>query len=114
MSALLTVNGLPATTCEASSSHTPVPLRFVWHHIQPQEAGGPTEPGNLVQVCDSCHYTIHRIMWTMRLIALGDPVTAVQRGYIAHPPRKAQLKIAAQGYEACVTAGTLAQIPNEG
>jgi len=114
MSALLAVDGVAATECVASSSHAPEPLRFVWHHVQPQEAEGPTVPGNLVQVCDSCHYTIHRLMWVMRLVALGEPVTDVQRLYVTRPPRKAQLRLASLGFEACKAAGTVGHIPNEG
>lgn len=114
MSALLEYAGSTANRCDASNSHTPTPLRYVWHHIQPQEAGGQTVTGNLVQLCDSCHYTIHRILWVMAQISLGKPVTDTQRGYITRPPRKAQLKLAQTGYNACQAAGTIAQIPNEG
>jgi hypothetical protein len=114
MSALLEYAGVPATRCDASGTHNPRPLRFVWHHVQPHEAGGPTVPANLVQVCDSCHYTIHRILWVMAQIALQKPVTDVQRAYITNPPRQAQLALASKGYDACVAAGTIAQIPNEG
>jgi hypothetical protein len=92
-----------AATCQASKSHSPAPLRFVWHHIQPHEAGGPTEPANLAEVCDSCHYSIHRLLWHL---AKGQPTGPV--------PRAAQLKLAQQGYAACVTAGTVDRIPNEG
>jgi HNH endonuclease len=92
-----------AARCTASRSHNPVPLRFVWHHIQPQEAGGATVPANLAELCDSCHYSIHRLMWNMaRQLPLG-PV-----------PRAAQLAYAQQGYFACVAAGTAGQIPDEG
>jgi len=112
---LLTFNGFKATRCEASGTHNPVPLRYVWHHVQPQEAGGETVPENLVQVCDSCHYTIHRILWVMARIAQGKPGTSdEQREYITHPPRRAQLALASIGYERCLAAGTIAQIPNEG
>lgn len=114
METMLEFAGTPATKCVASGTHTPTPLRFVWHHIQPHEAGGPTVAANLSQVCDSCHYTIHRILWAMAQIGLGKPVTDVQRGYITNPPRQAQLTLAKQGYDACVAAGTVAQIPNEG
>jgi hypothetical protein len=106
MTALLEVPELglgPATACQASSSHNPKPLRFVYHHIQPQQAGGPTVPANLAQVCDSCHYSIHRLLWHL---AQGAPVGVV--------PRKAQLALAQQGYYACEAAGTVTQIPNEG
>jgi hypothetical protein len=93
----------PAAKCEASGSHTPLPLRYVWHHIQPHEAGGPTEAGNLVQLCDSCHYTVHRLLWHLaRNLPMG-PV-----------PRRAQLALARTGYAACQAAGTTGQIPNEG
>ena len=111
---LLVFAGSPANRCDASASHTPTPLRFVWHHIQPKEAGGQTVSANLVQVCDSCHYTIHRLMWIYRLIALQGPITGEQRDMITHPPRRAQLELAARGYDACRIAGTIAQIPNEG
>jgi hypothetical protein len=114
MSALLEYEGTTASRCDASATHNPVPLRYVWHHIQPQEAGGLTTPSNLVQLCDSCHYSVHRILWTMACIALGHPVTDVQRGYVTHPPRKAQLQLASRGYDACAGAGTTAKIPNEG
>jgi hypothetical protein len=92
-----------ATRCQASGSHNPRPMRFVWHHIQPAEAGGATVAGNLVQVCDSCHYTIHRLLWQMATGALVQPA-----------PRQAQLALAAAGYKACVSAGTVAQVPIEG
>jgi hypothetical protein len=104
MSALLTLPGYgKATMCVASGSHSPVPLRYVWHHIQPQEAGGTTVLANLIQVCDSCHYSIHRLMYHL-----------AQAGPLGPVPRQAQLAFATQGYEACVAAGTVAQIPNEG
>lgn len=114
MEPLLAFNGTSATKCVASGTHSPTPLRFVWHHVQPHEAGGPTTAANLAQVCDSCHYTIHRILWVMAQIAEGKTVTDVQRGYISNPPRQAQLALAKTGYDACVAAGTVAQIPNEG
>jgi hypothetical protein len=103
-----------ATSCQASATHSPVPLRYVWHHVQPQEAGGATVAANLAQCCDSCHYSIHRLLWVMAQIAQQKPVTDVQRYDITHPPRKGQLKLASQGYDACVAAGTVAKIPNEG
>jgi hypothetical protein len=94
----------PATLCQVTptASHRPVPLRFVWHHIQPQEAGGLTEQANLVQLCDSCHYTIHRLMWYM---AHGTVLPKVHR---------VQLQYAQKGFDACTAAGTVAKIPNEG
>jgi hypothetical protein len=114
MGFMLTFEGTPATLCAASATHSPVPLRYVWHHVQPQEAGGQTVRENLVQLCDSCHYTIHRLMWIMRLIALGQAVTPAQQKAVTTPPRRAQLVLAGKGYEACRLAGTIAKIPNEG
>lgn len=75
----------------------------MWHHIQPHEAGGATVAENLVSVCDSCHYTIHRLLWNMAKCFPLGPV-----------PRKTQLALATRGYDACVAAGTVAQVPNEG
>jgi len=114
MGSMLTFEGTSATICVASSSHSPVPLRYVWHHIQPQEAGGQTVPENLAQVCDSCHYTIHRLMWIMGQIALGKFITSEQRKQVTTPPRRSQLVLAGKGYEACRLAGTIGKIPNEG
>jgi hypothetical protein len=71
--------------------------------VQPHEAGGPTTPANLVQLCDNCHYSVHRLLHQM---AAGLPV---QRA-----PRLAILDLAQKGYEACKAAGTLAKVPNEG
>jgi hypothetical protein len=95
----------PATTCEVLSpgSHRPVPLRFVWHHVQPKEAGGLTVAVNLVQVCDGCHYSVHRIMWHLaRSLPPPAPLNRAQNGLARH------------GFDACVAAGTVARIPNEG
>lgn len=114
MGFMLTFEGTPATMCVASATHNPMPVRHVWHHIQPQEAGGQTVPENLAQLCDSCHYTIHRMMWVMRLVALGQTLTPQQQKLITTPPRRAQLVLASKGYEACRLAGTIDKIPNEG
>ncbi len=103
MQAAAVLLGVKASRCTASGSHSPMPLRFVWHHIQPHEAGGPTEPGNLVELCDSCHYSVHRLLWQM---ARGLPVE--------HAPRVAMLRLATAGYTACMAAGTTGQIPDEG
>ena len=103
MSGLLEFGGIKAITCVASGSHEPVPLRYVWHHVQPAEAGGQTTMSNLIEVCDSCHYSIHRLLWHLARNLDVGPV-----------PRRAQLAFAREGYEACVAAGTVAQIPDEG
>jgi len=98
-----TMLGVRATKCVASKAHSPTPLRFVWHHVQPHEAGGPTTPANLIELCDSCHYSIHRLLWEM-----------AQNLPLEKPPRAAQLAFARKGYDACVAAGTVDKIPNEG
>jgi hypothetical protein len=105
---LLTFQGVTASKCTASGSHDPTPLRFVWHHIQPKEAGGLTVVTNLAEICDSCHYTIHRLMWHLAQNQLAPPVA------LGPVPRKAQLALATQGFDKCMAAGTVAQIPNEG
>ena len=115
MSALLVVEGLgKATTCAASGSHSPEPLRHVWHHLQPQEAGGATSPENTIQLCDSCHYSIHRLLWLLRCAALGQPLTDAEQAMLGRPPRRAQLDIAQRGFAACQAAGTVGLIPDEG
>jgi len=103
MEALAVFEGARASRCDAAGSHSPVPLRHVWHHIQPHEAGGLTEAENLVQCCDTCHYSIHRLMWQLAQGLAMDP-----------PPRRSILALARQGYAACVAAGTVDRIPNEG
>jgi len=104
MEAATTLPGFgPATQCVGSGTHTPMPLRYVWHHVQPHEAGGPTDATNLVELCDTCHYSIHRLLWHLaRQLDLG-PV-----------PRRAQLTLARAGLAKCVAAGTVDKIPNEG
>lgn len=104
----------PATSCCVTKAHSPSPVRFVWHHVQPKEAGGQTVAANLISICDNCHYTIHRLMWIMACQALAKPVTPDQVALLAKPPRQAQLRYARVGFAACQAAGTVAQVPNEG
>ena len=94
-----------ADHCDVATvaAHRPVPVRFIFHHVQPQNAGGETTAANLVQLCDNCHYTVHRLLWMMRN---GTPV---QR-----PVNRVQLRLARQGLAACQAAGTVADITNEG
>ena len=104
MSAAATLPGIgTADHCQISKTHRPEPLRFVWHHIWPKETGGPTTRENLASLCDSCHYSVHRLLWHL---ARGEPLGIV--------PRRAQLELARQGYVACQRAGTVDRIPNEG
>jgi hypothetical protein len=103
-----------ATSCTVTTYHVPVSVRFVIHHIQPQEAGGQTVPENLVDLCDNCHMTCHRLMWYLRLKFDGKTLTAAQQSLLDKPPRANQLKLAQAGFDACVAAGTVDKIPNEG
>lgn len=114
MKALLVHDSVRADHCQASRSHAPEPLRFVWHHIQPHEAGGPTESANLVQLCDSCHYSVHRLLWYLRCEEVGVPLDPVADRQLAHPPRRELLILAREGFSRCEEAGTIDQIPNEG
>ncbi len=82
--------------------HRPKPMRFVWHHVQPLVAGGKTVPANLASLCDSCHYSIHVLLWH-----LGQRTTPLVKG------TRRQRALARRGYEACVAAGTVGLIPKE-
>jgi hypothetical protein len=93
-----------ATTCVGYGHHRPVPLRFIWHHVLPLACGGRTVPDNLVQLCDSCHYSVHILLWQM----------AAAGGFF--PPAqgtKFHRAIAVRGYNAAVAAGTVHLIPKE-
>lgn len=96
-----------ATSCAMSSAHNPVPLRFVWHHILPQVCGGQTIATNLVSVCDSCHYAIHRLLWDLKT---HEGVFTVPKS-VRNRHRAAY---AYMGYDAAKAAGTVDKIPNEG
>lgn len=92
-----------ADRCQASRvAFTHRPARFVWHHILPQACGGQTEPVNLATLCDNCHYAVHAALWAL---AHGEkPDTRFGR---------AVRKLAQQGYDAAVAAGTEGKIPHQ-
>jgi len=94
------------TGCAVSRWHKPKVYRFVLHHVMPQVCGGRTTAENLVGLDDSCHYTIHLILRELSLN--GGDLTKITIG------NRAQRKLAQQGYDACVLAGTVHKIPNEG
>jgi hypothetical protein len=99
---LLEFDGVPASHCViAAGRHRPVPARHIWHHILPQVCGGKTERSNLVQLCDNCHYSIHRWMWCL------------QNGGLPKRVNKRQLALAQAGYDQAVAAGTADKIPKE-
>jgi hypothetical protein len=115
MIAQTTLPGLgTADHCVASGSHDPRPTRFVWHHLQPKECGGATNLDNCIPVCDTCHYTIHRILYALAFQALGTPFRALYQDLLIKPPRRLQLGFATIGFARCVAAETADQIPNEG
>jgi hypothetical protein len=115
MIARTTIPGLgTATQCVASGSHAPDPSRYVWHHVQPESCGGPTNRGNCIETCDSCHYTIHRMLYAMARATLMLPIPPTYIPLLEHPPRRAQLMYAKLGYDRCNDAGTLTKVPNEG
>jgi hypothetical protein len=91
-----------ASSCAVAKYHAPRVLRFVWHHIQPEGCGGASTAANLIPVCDSCHYSIHILLWQ---VANG--------GVTAERPNRGQLLVAERGYALCVAAGTAGRIPKE-
>ena len=100
------VEGLgKASVCTVSDWHRPPPMRYVWHHVQPQVCGGRTIAVNLVSLCDNCHFAVHALLYQMKL-----------NGKVTPSPRnnRARVKLAETGYAACVAAGTVDKIPNEG
>ena len=92
-----------ATTCQLAKVHRPVPLRFIWHHVLPQACGGKTEADNLAQLCDSCHYSVHILMW---YVANGG-IPAGVKG------TRTQRDLAMRGYNLALAAGTAGKIPKE-
>jgi len=94
-----------ATFCAVSDAHRPKVYRFVWHHLLPQVCGGKTETDNLVSLCDSCHYTVHILLYEL----------AQNTGNFVLPDKgtKKQRNFATTGYQAAVAAGTVDKIPKE-
>jgi hypothetical protein len=48
--------------CRVHGYHWPPVQRTVRHHVKPEAAGGPAEPWNLVETCDTGHYNIHEAL----------------------------------------------------
>jgi 5-methylcytosine-specific restriction endonuclease McrA len=94
-----------ATSCDIARYHRPTPLRFVMHHIMPQVCGGKTEPANLTGLCDSCHYTVHALLYQLKL---NGPEHKLVDG------TRRQKALAMRGYLAAVAGGTVDKIPDEG
>lgn len=83
----------PNPPCQVHRSHRPTPVVTHSHHIWPKALGGPTEPGNLVDICPTGHANAHA---ALHALMLGHPVPKVGR---------AELELARQGYAAWVRAG---------
>lgn len=81
------------TRCQVHIYHAPTPLRTVEHHIVPQAMGGLTVPTNVVTVCDTGHFNIHRVLDDL---LHGVPVT---RG------ARKERALAQQGYDTWVALG---------
>ena len=94
-----------ASKCAVSDSHRPAPMRYVWHHVLPKTCGGRSTAVNLVALCDNCHFSVHVLLYQMKI-----------KGMITPSPinNRARIKLAIQGYRAAVAAGTVDKIPNEG
>lgn len=107
MSGLLVFEGVPASECTGAGSHQPRPLRFIYHHLLVQAAGGQTNTSNLVQLCDLCHYAVHDLLW---VLARDNGSAAAWKRYGTAEQRS----YAQQGYDLAVQAGTVSSIPNEG
>jgi hypothetical protein len=91
-----------ADHCQISVTHRPRTLRFVWHHICPKVCGGKTDMSNLIAVDDSCHYSIHILMWQL---ANKQP--------LPHRINRQQLDLAMRGYQEALAAGKADLIPKE-
>jgi 5-methylcytosine-specific restriction endonuclease McrA len=90
-------------SCPIVKKHSPIPLRYVKHHILPQACGGRTVVANLVTLCDTCHYAIHHLMYCL---ARSLPLPA------SHS--KEHLVYAVRGYEEALALGTAHLMPDEG
>lgn len=94
-----------AQSCAISTSHRPMPLRYVWHHILPQACGGLSVITNLVSLCDSCHFAVHVLLYQCKVNGVVTPDSRNNGKRIA---------LAQQGYLLAVAGGTVGKIPNEG
>jgi hypothetical protein len=84
------------TNCAVHRTHVPRPLRTVPHHIQPLAMGGADTPDNRVQVCDTGHYSIHRLLDDL----LASDGHTMRRGGTA-----LERSLARRGYAEWVAAG---------
>jgi len=103
MTGLTFIEGIGhATHCEVSVTHRPRTMRFVLHHILPQVCSGKTTPDNICQLCDSCHYSVHILLWQL-----------ANNGTLPHRINRQQLDYAMRGYQEALAAGKANLIPKE-
>lgn len=96
-----------ALYCQCADYHTPVPLRFVWHHILPKVCGGASVKANLLQCCDSCHYAIHLMMGDLK--HHNGELVLYKRFERSNRANWARI-----GYKLATEAGTADKIPDQG
>lgn len=96
-----------ALYCQCAECHTPIPLRFVWHHILPKVCGGRSTKANLLSCCDSCHYGIHLMMGDLKHnngnFVVYKRFSGTNRARWAY-----------EGYRLAVEAGVVDKIPDQG
>lgn len=80
--------------CVVHDTHRPRPLGTVVHHIQPKSAGGPDIPSNRVEICDTGHRNVHRLL---------DDLWSTGRMRRGGTPEERRL--AQEGFDAWVAAG---------
>jgi hypothetical protein len=51
--------------CVLHGTHRPEPLITIRHHIVPLGMGGPNEPGNWLDCCDTGHRNLHTLLGPM-------------------------------------------------
>lgn len=79
----------PGTECPCVATHVPAAVLLEYHHIWPQEFGGPTVPENLIWICATAHNTVHtylraflRADRVLRISELREALAA--KGYPTH------------------------------
>ena len=78
--------------CEATRYHRPRPGKPDRHHVEPAALGGPDTADNLVDVCQTCHASIHALL-RLYMRRNGKPPWTTRRRF----PRGVQ-RLAAAGW----------------
>lgn len=61
----------PAPSCPCVPAHSPVPLAFQVHHVQPRAWLGPDVPANRATICGTCHDNVHHALDEVVRVAYG-------------------------------------------